>query len=83
MIKEQDINPTPSEDGAIKQAEMKIRQIFQMMYQFGAVDSERDLIENIICDMKSDKDDKISPEKAIEKATQILHNKNGFLTMYR
>jgi len=76
-------DPTPillDSDDFIKQAEMKIRQIFQMMCQFGAVDSEKDLIENIISDMK---DNKISPEKAIEKATEILNNKNGFLTQYR
>ena len=62
------------------QTEMEIRHIFQMMCQFGAVDSEKDLIENIIQDMKSGK---ISEAKAVETATKILHDKNGYLTQYR
>ncbi len=62
------------------QTEMEIRHIFQMMCQFGAVDSEKDLIENIIQDMKSGK---ISESKAVEMATKILHDKNGYLTQYR
>ncbi len=80
MIKEQDVNPTPSDDDVIKKAEIRIRQIFQMICQFGAVDSEKNQIDNIIRDMQSGK---LTPEDAVEQANQILSDKNGFSTQYR
>lgn len=79
-MREQDVNPTLSDNNLIKITELKIRQIFQMICQFGAVDSEKNQIDNIIKDMKSEI---ISPEDAVIKANQILNDKNGFLTQYR
>ncbi len=64
----------------IKSTEAKIRQIFQTMCQFGAMNYEKDLIENLIKEMKAGK---ISPDEAIKTSNQILNDKNGFLTMYR
>jgi ABC-type transporter Mla maintaining outer membrane lipid asymmetry ATPase subunit MlaF len=75
MYKEQDIIPDPKREG-----EIKIRQIFQMICQFGAVSGEKDLLDNIIKKMYADE---ITPEKAIQEAREILEDKNGFLTMYR
>lgn len=75
MYKEKDIIPDSK-----KESEIKIKQIFQMICQFGAVSGEKDLLDNIIKKMYADE---VTPEEAVCEAQKILEDKNGFLTMYR
>lgn len=82
ITKDSDINPTLIQEEVLTEAEAenKISFLFQTMCQFGAISDEKNQIDNIIRDMKSGA---ITPEKAVEKATNLLNNKNGFLTQYR
>lgn len=75
-----DTSPQSERVFSIQEAENEIKMIWDMVGRFGAVTNERDLLDDIIADLKSEK---ITPNKAVEKANLVMTSKNGFTTMYR
>lgn len=72
--------PIPEKKFTINEATREIEMIWGMIGQFGAVTNEKDLLDNLVIDMKSSK---ITPDEAVERANLVMTSKNGFGTMYR